>query len=388
MQASPVMSLSDEAPHRADRADVCLCLADDAALVPICGRAAVFSGKRQRLFELNETAAWLTRRLEAQTCWPVLRDDLTDQGLDPAIAESYIRQSLLTWSREGIASATFAGGRRRKPARQTIIIAGRNLTLCYSSHALMARVAPAFAHLETREGDEAATCYDIIDEHDLVFVGRRDRPMLIVTPLQAAPSLKGILIEDILNEPSAPVALHAACLIRHGGALLVAGSPGAGKSTMTVALMSAGFGYGGDDITLVDPSGRVQGLRFAPAIKTGAWRLIGKLRADLAASPVHHRIDGKRIRFLSPGRGSDDALPVRWIISLQRRESGPAILVRQDPVDALAALIREAYSRRGVALSMDIRALIDLVSGAQCHALLYSNLDEAVRTLVGLCSDA
>lgn len=381
------MSLWDEAPYMADDLDVCLRLADDAALVSIGGRAAVFSGKRQRLFEFNETAVWLARRLEAGTRWPALRDDLVDQGLAPDIAGTYARDSLLMWSREGIVAATLAAAHGQEAARQTIEIAGLRRTFCYGTHALMERIAPVFAHLETRD-DEGSACYDIVDGRDLVFVGRRGQPMLIVTPLQAAPSLKGLLVEEILNAPSMPVALHTACLIRNGGALLLAGSPGAGKSTITLALMAAGFGYGGDDIALVDHAGRVEGLRFAPAIKTGAWRLITGLRADLACAPVHHRLDGKRIRFLSPGPGGGGALPVRWIVSLQRRERTPAKLVQEDPVDALATLIREAYSSRGRASSTDIGMLVDLVSGAKCHALAYSDLDEAVRVLAGLCADA
>lgn len=374
-------SLQDEEPDMADDRDVRLHLADDAALVSLGGRVAAFSGKRQRLFELNETAAWLARRLEAGTRWPALCVDLADQGLDPVLAKIHARDALLTWSREGIAAATLAEARRQEAARQTIEIAGHRYTLRYGSHALADRVAPVFAHLES-EADDGAYC-DIVTAHDLTFVGRRGQPALIVDAAQAAPALKGVLVEDILTAPDAPIALHAACLARHGGALLLAGSPGAGKSTLTVALMAQGFDYCGDDVALVSDAGRVEGLRFAPALKTGSWRLI----ADLAATPVHHRLDGKRIRFISPGRGGG-ALPVRWIVILQRRKGTPATLVREAPADALAALIREAYSSRGRASPADIRMLVDLVSSAACHALAYSDLGEAVRALGALCVDA
>jgi hypothetical protein len=385
LRSSSVVSLRDEASRMAD--DVSLRLADDAALISIGGREAVFSGKRQRLFELNETAAWLARRLQAGTSWPALRDDLANHGLQPLVAESYARDSLLMWSREGIAVATCARMEGLEAEHQAIEIAGLRRKLCYGSHALMKRIAPVFEHLET-EGDADAPGYEILERGNLAFVGRRGRSMLIVTPLQVAPALKGLLVEEILGAPQAPVALHTACLSSNGGMLLLAGAPGAGKSTLTVALMSAGFGYGGDDIALVDHAGRVEGMRFAPAIKTGAWRLISNFRADLSSAPIHHRLDGKRIRFLSPGNGSGDAVPVRWIISLERRESASAVLVQEDPVDALAALTRDAYSSRGAASSEDIRMLVQLVSRAQCYRLVYSELNEAVRTLAGLCANA
>ena len=45
------------------------------------------------------------------------------------------------------------------------------------------------------------------------------------------------------------------------------------------------------------------------------------------------------------------------------------------------------FSRRAIS-GTDMRMLVDLVSGAECHALAYSDLDEAVRTLAALCADA
>src|SRR5438876_7264717 len=192
LPSSPSLPLQDKAPYMVDDPDVHLRLADDAALVSIGGRVAVFSGKRQKLFELNETAAWLARRLEAGTRWPALRDDLAHHGLDPVIAGAYARDSLLMWSREGIAAATLplAGG--HESARQTIEIAGLRRTLCYGSHALVERIAPVFAHLEAGD-DEDATCYDIVAARDPAFAGRRGQLAVIVSAMQAAAALWRLL---------------------------------------------------------------------------------------------------------------------------------------------------------------------------------------------------
>jgi hypothetical protein len=54
--------------------------------------------------------------------------------------------------------------------------------------------------------------------------------------------------------------LHAAGLTRNGRGLLIAGTSGTGKSTLTLALMRAGFGFMGDDMVFIVK--RPDGLRI------------------------------------------------------------------------------------------------------------------------------
>ena len=51
--------------------------------------------------------------------------------------------------------------------------------------------------------------------------------------------------------------LHAAALERNGRAVILPGDPGAGKSTLTAALMLSGWRLLSDEITLVDRERRL-----------------------------------------------------------------------------------------------------------------------------------
>ena len=58
---------------------------------------------------------------------------------------------------------------------------------------------------------------------------------------------------------------HAAALERRGGALLLVGPPGAGKSTLALALVRHGFGYLGEEFAIVCPN-TLEALPFPKAL--------------------------------------------------------------------------------------------------------------------------
>src|SRR5690606_30854647 len=91
-----------------------------------------------------------------------------------------------------------------------------------------------------------------------------------------APDLKAVLSE-MYAEAAAPGFLtHGALLTRPGKRLLLSGPPGAGKSTLAVALAHAGWAYGGDDIVHIAPNASAQGAPFAATLKAGSWPLLEK----------------------------------------------------------------------------------------------------------------
>jgi hypothetical protein len=86
-------------------------------------------------------------------------------------------------------------------------------------------------------------------------------------------------LNAIATESPAHVLLHAACVARlRGGAVLLVGGPGAGKSTLAAACLGAGFAYLSDELAAIDRTGRVvpyakplvlDGERLVPASALG-----------------------------------------------------------------------------------------------------------------------
>jgi energy-coupling factor transporter ATP-binding protein EcfA2 len=363
-------------------------LADRTEVLRVDGRRILFSEQRQKLFELNDAAACLALRLADGATYAQLLDGLLEGGLDRAQAVAGIRDMLVAWSTQGLAVAEWPFAADGGDDRQSIVVADLATSLHYAGRDLSARIAPVFEHLRAAP-QPGGTTYHLADSNDFTLISRNRAPAAIMPARQAAPALKALLTADILDASPMFTALHAACLVRDGRALLLCGSPGAGKSTLAAALEVAGFAYGGDDITLMDHGGMVRGVDFALTAKAGSWRLLRESRPDLRRHRIHDRPDGKRVRYLPPVHpGRPDWMPVGWIIRLCRQSEGPAALVRRGRIDALTDLLGEAYSKSGRTSAADIRMLLDLLARAPCHELHYTRLDEAASALGHLCADA
>jgi len=356
-------------------------LADDAALAFIGGASVVFSGRGQKIYALNESAAYLACKLERGASYSELLADLVRNGTDPESAATALGGWLVAWSRAGIAGAEIARTPGRAWRRCSLCVGPASFGLLHQDPALLDAILPAFRHL-VGGGGAGTIDYYLSAADGLVFIARERGVAAIVRPEQAAPTLKAMLVEDVLGAARDSIALHTACLIERDAALLLGGSPGAGKSTLTLALLAAGFGYGADDVTLLDARGRARGVPFAPTVKIGATRFF----PGLEKLPVHRRLDGRRLRYWPmeplPRRGW---MPVRWLVRLRRRSGIAAELVPSEPMDALAGIMGEALTRSGQASVGDFHALKYLVAGAECHELHYSDLGDAVRLLTRLC---
>lgn len=376
------------AVRRAGPPQVTYRLADLTELHQVDGRWILFSERRQKLFELNDAAACLACRLSDGATYESLLDDLLREGLDHANAAAGIREMLMAWSKEDLAVADCSFTSDPYEDWQSIELAGLTTSVSYGTRQLSAKIAPSFQHLQAdlRPG---STAYELVSCGDFALISRNREPAAIMAAQQAAPTLKTFLTEDILHAWKGFTALHAACLAHKQHALLLCGSPGAGKSTLSVALEATGFAYGGDDITLMDHSGLVRGVDFAFTAKERSWQLLREFRSDLRDHQIHRRLDGKRVRYLPPlYPGLSDWMPVRWIIRLRRRSGVPSTLIRRGRVDALSDLLGEAYSKSGRTRVEDLHMLLDVLSDVQCYELQYSDLNEAVRALGRMCADA
>lgn len=354
-------------------------LSDRADLVSLGGSDMLFDAAEQHLLGLDDAGAFFARHARQGTTLDTLVDDLVSSGSDAREAATWSVAVLADWSRRGLIRAEI-------PAalcgfdRQTIRVAGLGFDIRYAHAGLRDLIAPIFRHLETRPVQASACCVVARADDSTLVIAPDFAPAAIVTGQQAGPALKALLFQRVIEAADCLAALHVACLVR-GQALLLVGPPGAGKSTLTLGLVAAGFRYAADDVCLLLPAGRVSGVRFAATAKEGSWPILERIGYHLRDLPVLERLDGQRVRFLPPsGAAPRRELTARWIVRVNRDDRPPE-LRPVDPREMLSSLLNEGFAPSGQASIECMRALTSLVAGAECRDLNYKDLPDAVRLL-------
>lgn len=125
-----------------------------------------------------------------------------------------------------------------------------------------------------------------------------------------------LLVLSFADYATAPI-IHAASLRRGGRRLLLVGQKAAGKTTLVLSLIQAGYEVEGDENVFVTPNGvvaRPRGLR----VKQSAAALVPGLTQVLAAAPYYQDAQGQRIYNVDPRQAG----AVSW-----RIEQGPVAAV-------------------------------------------------------------
>lgn len=324
----------------------------------------------------------LACRLEQGASFGDLVDELRSRDVDDDTAREWTILLLRHLSELG---AVVAGPSAVEPeATQQIRIAGLDVALEYSGRELFDLIGASYSHLSAGSFS-ADAIYRLYEAGEFVFIAEDDRPPLLVERQLAAVRLKGMLIEQVLRSSPHLAALHAACLTFHGRGLLLLGSPGAGKTTLSLSLLKRGCSYGGDDVTLVRGDGLVEGVPLAPGVKESAWAIVEPIVEKLLEQPVHIRPDGLKVR-LAPLKEKivGQSCPVGNIVLLQRGPDKEAQLKPIDASAALAELLRESRSPDGRCSTEIMRTLAELVREAGCFELHYTEARDAVPLLCEL----
>lgn len=124
------------------------------------------------------------------------------------------------------------------------------------------------------------------------------------------------LFQRSLEERPECALLHAACLRRDRRRLLIAGTKGAGKTTLALRLIEAGFRIEGDEQVFLDKTGviaRPRGCR----VKAAGLHHFGEMAATIAAAPS----------YSLEGFGTIFNVDPRWLGSNWRIEHGSVDLI-------------------------------------------------------------
>jgi energy-coupling factor transporter ATP-binding protein EcfA2 len=172
---------------------------------------------------------------------------------------------------------------------------------------------------------------------------------------------------------------HAALLSRDGQGVLICGDPGAGKTTLSVSLLLAGFGYHSDDIVWISEGGEAVGAPFAPAIKAGGWPLLDEMAVGVATSRTYLRSDGQQVRYLSLASVEQTPLPIGSILLLARDDGSAPRVEAVTPLEVLTAVLGSAYAARGAISAAGLKSLADVIGKARIGRLCFSDWRDGRR---------
>jgi HprK-related kinase A len=184
--------------------------------------------------------------------------------------------------------------------------------------------------------------------------------------------------------------LHAAVLERGGRALILPGDPGAGKSTLTAALMLDGWRLLSDELTLMDrDDGLLYGLARPVSLKNASIEVIRAHAPAAVFGDVARDTHKGTVSHLKPSAESVDRLnePARpaWIVFPRWQAQAPARLTPHPKAAAFLHLASHAfnYSLLG---ALGFKLTADLMDACQCWDFEYGHLPEALQRFRALAA--
>jgi hypothetical protein len=180
-------------------------------------------------------------------------------------------------------------------------------------------------------------------------------------------------------------AVHAAAVaIEQRCALLPAVST-SGKSTLTAALVAAGYRYCTDDLAiLTQPPVRLRAVPMKIGLKQGSWDLLAGAWPELASQQSHVRADGKRIKYLDPRCRADAVHPSSEPVRVTAvvfpsfvRGSAPE-LSPLSRATALARMAEAGYDLSGTLDKSSVATLVEWFETLECFEFRFDALSEAV----------
>jgi len=366
-----------------------------AATFVIQGRLArireqniLFSPSQQAIFAVNDTAADIWRCLEEGMPPEAISFEIARGGVDGREANKHVEAALEDWGRLGLIRprAPLSPHSDREHVSQVVAVAGLYIRIVYPAACAFPAIT-VFRHLEVQR-ETADVLFQLVEHGGRIHLFRDYDWILSCSPDELPVMLKGQLLTEVLEHGIYEVALHAAALFRNERIVLLCGNPGAGKTTLTLALLHAGFGFAADDVTLLDSKGYGVGLPFAPAVKAGAWPLLAQYCADLDAAPVFRRPDRRRVRFPIPREFAPVALSplsVGCVLLLRRGHDSKACLEPVDSATALRGLLNGAFAPGRELSGSAFDALTKVIGSAEAYCLTYSRLDDAVELVTRAC---
>lgn len=342
----------------------------------------IFSEAGQKIFELDRVGAFIWCKLGEGASLGEIYRGLAEQGIDEHTARQFTRHVVDVWIDRALLEVDW---RMPTDCAFSAKLGGHRITVRAANRDLLGRLLSPFCGSDQGAGGEGDIAIEAMMLDEQVFLRAEDSSLSRCEVDALAPTIKAHVTERLIRSDRWVFSLHAASLVKDGMGLLLCGHPGAGKSTLTLQLVDAGFRYAGDDVALVGGDGTICGISFALTLKEGSWELLSR-RHGAWDGVTHSRADGAQVRYLRIPNAYNGSLPSNWIIFLNRVAGGSVELTELDQLDSMRWLIEGAFAADGKLSQAGFVALKRIVAGARSFRLTYSESVEARELLMDLCN--
>jgi HprK-related kinase A len=184
--------------------------------------------------------------------------------------------------------------------------------------------------------------------------------------------------------------IHSAVVEKDGRAVLLAGPPGSGKSTLGAALVGSKWRLLSDELALVRPEdARIAPIPRPVALKGESIALIRNLMPEAAIGPVFMATRKGTLAHLRPPidaveRQGETALPGRVVFPTYN----PAARTELRSVHRAEAFVRLAHSCFNYYPlgKVGFDCLAGVIDAADCYELSFARLDEALSAINSLAT--
>ena len=389
-----------------------LSLRPDLALFPLDDDVVVFSEEAQCLMGLNASAARVVGEIQAGTPVSLIERQLISEGtISPGEATQWVTTVLDALASHGLLSKGAApfgqpagppdeNARLVRLAREMPPYAPVNpvaeqhyrlLDTCalirFGHLAQMRMVNTVIGHLATDDSCVPTVTMEIQakileNKHLRSNVYRDGTPVGYAPRLSVlGPVVKAALWQSAVNAHDFLFYIHAGVVGMDESCMLLPAAAGSGKSSLTAALSHGGFRYFSDEVALIERTTfKVPPVPLAICVKSTGWDLMARFYPDILTLPMHHRDDGKDVRYIPPpaGAAQQPPAPVSHIIFPRHEKDAPTELKPITRSEALGRLMGECQALRRRLDQKNVGQLVRWIAGIDCYALTFSSLEDAV----------
>jgi HprK-related kinase A len=224
------------------------------------------------------------------------------------------------------------------------------------------------------------------------FLVDGESPFMPLPADQALPMFEWGLNYAIAAQAHQYLVVHAAAIEMNGRVAILPGAPGAGKSTLTAALVRRGWRLLSDELALIRPEdGHVVPLARPINLKNRSIDIMRDYAPEAVFSrETHDTAKGTVALMRAPEdsmRRVGESAPVGWIVFPRWKEDAEA---RMEPWSRPAGLMEIAHNAMNYSLHEErgFNVLANIFEQSGCYRFTYSKLDDAIERFAALAASS